>query len=76
MVSGKEKMNRQEKVKAEITIRKLTEPQDGFEYATVVDFGDEQGRIIKLYKTYDKALEYANESTNFLWGEDYKDELQ
>ena len=69
-------MSRQEKVKAEITIRRLTQPENGFEYATVVDFGNEQGRIIKAYKTYDEALQYANEATNFLWGEDYKDELQ
>ena len=50
-------MNRQEKVKAEITIRRLTQPENGFEYATVVDFGNEQGRIIKAYKTYDEALQ-------------------
>ena len=36
-------MSRQEKVKAEITIRRLTQPENGFEYATVVDFGNEQG---------------------------------
>ena len=68
-------MSRLEKVKAEISIRRLTQPENGFEYATVVDFGNEQGRIIKAYKPYDEALQYANEATNFLWGEDYKDEL-
>ena len=69
-------MSRQEKVKAEITVRRLTKPEDGFEYATVVEFGSDRGRIIKVYRTYDEALVYANEASNFLWGEDDKDELQ
>tara|TARA_B100001750_G_scaffold123436_1_gene98053 strand:+ start:733 stop:945 length:213 start_codon:yes stop_codon:yes gene_type:complete len=68
--------DRQEKVIAEITIRKLIEPFEGKEYATVVDFGVKTGRIIKSFDTYDESFEYANEANQFLYGEDYKDELQ
>ena len=31
---------------------------------------------IKSFDTYDEAFEYANEANQFLYGEDYKDELQ
>ena len=68
--------DRQEKVIAEITIRKLIEPFEGKEYATVVDFGVKTGRIIKSFDTYDEALECANEASHFLYGEDYTDDLQ
>ena len=69
--------DRQERVIAVITIRKLRPDtiEDGKEYAVVVEFGEDKGRIIREFKTYDEAETYANESTQFLWGEDYKDEM-
>ena len=76
VLEGLKMSDRQEKVIAEITIRKLIEPFEGKEYATVVDFGVKTGTIIKSFDTYDEAFEYANEANQFLYGEDYKDELQ
>ena len=76
VLEGLKMSDRQEKVIAEITIRKLIEPFEEKEYATVGDFGVKTGRIIKSFDTYDEALEYANEANQFLYGEDYKDELQ
>ncbi len=76
VLEGLKMSDRQEKVIAEITIRKLIEPFEGKEYATVVDFGVKTGRIIKSFDTYDESFEYANEANQFLYGEDYKDELQ
>ena len=69
---------RQERVIAQITIRKLIAEavdDDGNEYAVVVEFGEKIGRVAKFFKTYEEALLYANESSQFLWGEDYKDEM-
>ena len=69
---------RQERVIAQITIRKLKSnavDDDGNEYAVVVEFGEKIGRVAKFFKTYEEALLYANESSQFLWGEDYKDEM-
>ena len=69
--------DRQERVMAEITIRKLrTDTVDHEkEYVVVVEFGEDKGRIVREFKTYDEAETYANESSQFLWGEDYKDEM-
>jgi hypothetical protein len=69
---------RQERVIAQITIRKLklnAVDDDGNEYAVVVEFGEKIGRVAKFFKTYEEALLYANESSQFLWSEDYKDEM-
>jgi len=69
---------RQERVIAQITIRKLklnAVDDDGNEYAVVVEFGEKIGRVAKFFKTYEESLLYANESSQFLWGEDYKDEM-
>jgi len=69
---------RQERVIAQITIRKLKSnavDDDGNEYAVVVEFGEKIGRVAKFFKTYEESLLYANESSQFLWGEDYKDEM-
>ena len=58
-------------------IRKLRPDtiEDGREYAVVVEFGEDKGRIVLEFKTYDEAETYANESSQILWGEDYKDEM-
>ena len=70
--------DRQERVIAQITIRKL-KPEaiddNGKEYAVVVEFGEKVGRVAKFFKNYEVALLYANESSQFLWGEDYRDEM-
>ena len=69
---------RQERVIAQITIRKLKPDavdDNGNEYAVVVEFGEKIGRVAKFFKTYEESLLYANESSQFLWGEDYKDEM-
>ena len=69
--------DRQERVMAVITIRKLRSDTivEGKEYVVVVEFGEDKGRIVREFKTYDEAETYANESSQFLWGEDYKDEM-
>ena len=70
--------DRQESVIAQITIRKLKAnavDDDGNEYAVVVEFGEKVGRVAKFFKNYEVALLYANESSQFLWGEDYRDEM-
>ena len=76
VLEGLKMSDRQERVIAEITIRKLIEPFEEKGYATVVDFGVKTGRIIKSFDTYDEALECANEDSHFLYGEDYTDDLQ
>jgi len=74
--------DRQERVKAEVTIRKFnSEVNDeneysyGLPYIVVVEFGEKVGRVAKFFRNYEVALLYANESSQFLWGEDYKDEM-
>ena len=50
--------DRQERVIAVITIRKLRPNtiEDGKEYAVVVEFGEDKGRIIREFKTYDETI--------------------
>ena len=53
--------DRQERVMAEITIRKLRPDtvEHEKEYVVVVEFGEDKGRIVREFKTYDEAEAYA-----------------